>query len=211
MWARRHTITNRELFKTVFALRWQIDDGEMIEIFWNRKLTRESKHFFYHSIKANCWKAFCFVVYFESETHFSVARASAYRKKPQIIVIRVRFLFFFFSFFFSSKFNKNSALVKKLPTKNESKGNKERSESIKKAFVVQNMLYMKMWNFTRIADMEWFLFSLFIFSLFFVMNKSSEPDISNICFMMVIRQLPALWALWKLCTWTSQIAPHFAN
>lgn len=99
MWARRHTITNRELFKTVFALRWQIDDGEMIEIFWNRKLTRESKHFFYHSIKANCWKAFCFVVYFESETHFSVARASAYRKKPQIIVIRVRFLFFFFSFF----------------------------------------------------------------------------------------------------------------
>lgn len=55
-----------------FAL--QIDSEEMIEIFWNRKLTRESKHFFYHSIKANCWKAFCFVVKFSDWNTFSVAR-----------------------------------------------------------------------------------------------------------------------------------------
>lgn len=31
---------------------------EMIEIFSDWKLTDESKHIFYHSIKANCWKEF---------------------------------------------------------------------------------------------------------------------------------------------------------
>jgi hypothetical protein len=69
---------------------------EMIEIFWNRKLTRESKHFFYHSIKANCWKAFCFVVSFQTRNTFSL---EVKQKKPQLIVIRVRFSLFNFVFF----------------------------------------------------------------------------------------------------------------
>lgn len=36
----------------------QVVADEMIEIFSDWKLTDESKHCFYHSIKANCWKEF---------------------------------------------------------------------------------------------------------------------------------------------------------